>query len=333
MDKGKVFMRPAIPSDHTGILLITSGEDLWDGCDYLPSVLEDWLEEEEVKGKESKVRSFVFILVEEIVGFRSLNFQSENCAVKFAFRVKKKLRGKGYGREMRNIFEDHLEKCFPKNLVTLSCVPDWDLTDNELKSRKYGDLLLVRPYMVVCFKPSGVLMRKVEDLPQGLKVISNEEFKHVLKNKNVQERLLESNILHIDFTPIVLDSEEAIEYATDKDQTVMVEGSVDNPTSFSIFTNPYPVPNDRKCSGLDIFCENIAAYKNHFLSQIQLYKSNVKNQADDATETFLDIFCKEDQIPCMVETSNNLFGSGNRITYGSKNREVTRMYIYKKTYN
>ena len=325
----QVFMRTASLSDYSDILAITEGEDLWDGCDYLPGVLRDWLEDEDDKGEDCKIRSFVFVVSKQIVGFRSLIFQSKNCAVKSAFRVKKELRGKGYGREIRNIFEEHLRKYFQPSLVTLLCVPDWDLSDEELKSPHYGDLLLVRPYMVFTFKASNLVINSTDGI--SLTIISKEEFISVLRIESVTKRLIERNVLHIDFTPIVLDNDEAIECAADKDQIVMVEGSVKKPKSFSIFTNPYSVPKGKKCSGLDIFCDTETSYKAHFLAQMNLLKSKVENQEDDV-ETFLNISCKEDQVLCASEACNSLFGSNTKLGYGSKKRKITRMYIYKKTY-
>ena len=235
------------------ILSITRGENLWGGCDYLPNALEDLLREEHMNGKSSKIKSFVFIHQKQVIGFRYLEFQSKSCAVKLAFRIKKEYRGLGLGRQITKIFEDHLEKSFPKNLVTLSCVPDWDLSDEQLKSPKFGDLLLIRPYLVYCFKPSQTVANEGrEEDCIDIKVISTEEFKHVLQTKTVREKLLENDILHIDFTPIVLDNDEAVEYAANKDQVVMVEGVPDHPRSMSILTKPYNVPHGRLCAGKEI---------------------------------------------------------------------------------
>ena len=89
-------MRSAVPSDFFGILSITEGEDLWDGCDYLPFALKDILEEEHLNGETSRIKSFVFLYQEEIIGFHVLGFQSENFAVKFSFRIKKELQGLGF---------------------------------------------------------------------------------------------------------------------------------------------------------------------------------------------------------------------------------------------
>ena len=48
-------MRSAKPTDYSGIIAITEGEDLWDGCDYLPSVLRNWLKDEDAEGKACKI--------------------------------------------------------------------------------------------------------------------------------------------------------------------------------------------------------------------------------------------------------------------------------------
>merc|ERR1719431_682179 len=177
----KVKIRGAIPTDFESILSITDEENLWGGCDYLPNALESLLKEEHMNGESSKIKSFLFIYQKQVIGFRYLEFQSESCAVKLAFRIKKEYRGLGLCRQIMEIFEDYLDKSFPKNLVTLSCVPDWDLSDEQLRSPKFGNLLLTRPYLVYCFRTSQTVVSegREEDCPD-INVITKEEFKYVL---------------------------------------------------------------------------------------------------------------------------------------------------------
>ena len=99
--------------------------------------------------------------------FRSETFILVLILSKLAFRIKKEYRGLGLGRQIMEIFEDHVDKSFPKNVVTLSCVPDWDLSDEQLRSPKFGNLLLIRPYLVYCFRPSQTVISegREEDCP------------------------------------------------------------------------------------------------------------------------------------------------------------------------
>ena len=71
-------------------------ENLYGGLDYLPFALKAWLKEGEEP--ESYRRNLAFVLDGKIVGFISLYFQNSwKVCVKFAFRISKTIRGKGFG--------------------------------------------------------------------------------------------------------------------------------------------------------------------------------------------------------------------------------------------
>ena len=70
-----MIIREALVSDHDDILnIITKDENLYDGRDYLPYLLQDWLEDG--SDQNSNRRNLVFLLKgdNQIVGFRSIYF-------------------------------------------------------------------------------------------------------------------------------------------------------------------------------------------------------------------------------------------------------------------
>ena len=141
----QLVIRQGQLEDHDGILNITSQEELYRGMDYLPFALKSWLKEG--ADEKSNRENYVFTLIGNIVGFVSIYFQNAGkVAVKFAFRVSKHIRGKGYGRQITILLEQHLKKNHANLESTVSSISDMDLTDEEINSPKHGKLLAVKSY-------------------------------------------------------------------------------------------------------------------------------------------------------------------------------------------
>ena len=100
--------REALVTDHDDILNITKDENLYDGRDCLPDVLQYWLEEG--IDKMSNRRNLVFLLHNnQIVGFMSLYFQNGATVVAFfAKRITKDIRGMGFGRKLSELTVEYL---------------------------------------------------------------------------------------------------------------------------------------------------------------------------------------------------------------------------------
>ena len=132
--------------DYDGILNITREEDLYSGMDYLPYALKNWLKEGE--DETSNRVNFVFTLFGRIVGFMSIYFQNAGkVGVKFAFRVTKDIRGKGYGRQINLLVRNYLQEHYAKLDNTISAISHMDLNIDEIKSCKHGDLLTSKSYL------------------------------------------------------------------------------------------------------------------------------------------------------------------------------------------
>ena len=327
-----LILRLANLEDHNGILNITRDEQLYDGMDYLPHALKNWLKEAEVE--KSFRRNFVFLLAGEIVGFVSIYFQNEGKVVaKFAFRVCKGIRGKGYGKKITSLLEEYLKQHYPKLLSTLSVISDSNLREDEIKSSKHGDLLAVKSYYVYRIKAELFEYSSHTFVEPNLTKFSKDQFSNFLKG-NKAKRLFKGSLVHMNFIPILIESEDDIEFATRKRQIVLVEDSSSEMLkSLSILTLPYPVPNGNHRVSIDIFTDekNQESIKNHISYQLR----NITNEIGDKSrankgEYLLTIFT-EPQFASIVFDIMDGYGLQKYYTAdGSQNRRVNNMYIYQK---
>ena len=140
-----LIMREALLSDHDEILSITKDENLYMGRDYLPHLLQEWLKDG--SDQNSNRRNLVFLLKgdNQIVGFRSIYFQSGGTvAAFFARRIRKDLRGKGLGRRLLELTVEYLKSKFPLVTDSLVSIGNHDLPDSEFVNNSRNGKLLTR---------------------------------------------------------------------------------------------------------------------------------------------------------------------------------------------
>ena len=156
-----------------------------------------------------------------MVGFTSVYFQNNrSTAVKFAVRIAKELRGKGYGKMLDHLLQETLAKKYPQLGSFISVIVDQGKIEN-LGSPKFGKLLTVKAVLDYKFR-CNQLISLVEEGNTRLTTLSREEFAVALREHRVQH-LLESDLLHMQFVPVKPRTEEDIEFAVRKRQSVMVE--------------------------------------------------------------------------------------------------------------
>ena len=322
-----VVLKKAKLEDHDAILSITEEEDLFGGLDYLPFALKAWLIEGE--DLESSRRNLSFMLGNKTVGFMSLYFQDGGkVCVKFAFRVSKSIRGKGFGTRLTQLVGTYLKENFPALEKIISAIPDADLTEKEVNSEKLGDLLMKKSILIFFFDMENIIGAKVvEDNP--LYLIQKEEFANLLQLKNEVGQLLEHNIVHMNWVPVVLGTEADIEFATRKKQVVYLNGSLEDPSSFSILTLPYSVPNGNTRTSIDIFAKEKEDVKAQICQQIHHLAERNKTTTTDG-KTILSIFIDPCFVEAAVEAMQVLGLEKYWYVYGSQNRKVQHMYIYQK---
>jgi len=312
--------------DHDDILDITKGEELWGGLDYLPFALKPWLKEGE--DEKSNRRNLVFTIHEKMVGFMSIYFQNGGkVCVKFAFRVSRIIRGKGFGKQITALVGNYLRENFPNLETTISAIPDLDLPDEEIMSPKHGNLLAVKSVLVYTIRMESINVLEMEE--DDCKVITKEEFANVLSAKERTKNLLPHNFVHMNHVPVILETEQDIEFATRKKQIVLLKGSLDFPTSFSIFTLPYSLPNGNTRASIDIFGNDKDDVKKHIWQQMMLFGKRAKNVATRG-ETMLSIIVAQDMVEATVETMELLGLQKFKFINGSLKREPSNLYIYQK---
>ena len=152
----------------------------------------------------------------------------------------------------------------------ISAIPDADMPDQEIVSAKHGRLLTVKTIHDFKLRLAGVAqLAQVPGVdgdhggghPGLLRTLASQEFAALLRGGRLAH-LLESNMVHMNWVPVVLGTEVRagryafkyinldnipsqadIEFATRKRQVVLVDS--DN-TSLSILTLPYPCPGGRR---------------------------------------------------------------------------------------
>ena len=187
--------------------------------DYLPFVLDNWLCESSRPG--SLRENYVLLDGINLIGFVSVYFlNNRNTAVKYAVRVDKELRGKGYGKILEHLLQDTLTKKYPQLGSFISAIADHGEI-RQLGSSKFGKVLTVKAILVYKFR-CNQLSSLVEEGNPRLAALSREEFAGVLRAQRLRH-LLENDLLHMQFVVVRPHTEEDIEFAVRKRQTVMAE--------------------------------------------------------------------------------------------------------------
>lgn len=315
-------LREATVEDHDDILAITADEDLYGGLDYLPHVLLSWLQEGSCQ--TSNRRNLVFTLFGHIIGFRSLYFQNGGkvCA-RFGFRVTKFYRGQGFGKQMTILVRRYLHEKFPQVQFTLSVIPDNDMTDEQVNSPKQGSLVSVKSvlnYKICKEKSSPPLVLESPCFP-----ITKTEFADLLRDNDATQHLLDNNLVHMNWVPVIPETEDDIEFATRKKQVVLVNGAFQTPSSLSVLTLPFSVPKGNRRTAIDIFTNDSEEVKLHIYQHMK--RIWVGSTGGDI---FLSIVVSENNVKAAHDAMVNLGLGSFTYIYGSQQREISKMYFYLK---
>ena len=189
-----LVLKEAKSEDYEAIIAITAEENLFGGLDYLPAKLQGWLNEGE--DKVSCRHNLVFILKQKVVGFISLYFHNggKTC-VKFAFRISKMIRGQGYGKILSELVQKYLRDNFSTVEKVISAIGDHDLTDEEIRSPKHGEVLVVKSFLVYLIDMEKFTCPKSEE--NTFNLINKEEFAGILRSQENVGHLLEGNLIHM----------------------------------------------------------------------------------------------------------------------------------------
>ena len=244
-----MIMREAVLGDHDEILNITKDENLYDGRDYLPYNLQDWLKD----GIEqnSNRRNLVFLLKggSQIVGFRSIYLQNGGTVVFFcARRIHKDMRGKGFGKRICELTVEYLNSNFPLATQSILSIGNSNISDKDFDS-KPGKRLSEKTSKTYQLKVNDRILDKLAanvstslknlentTTENRFKFIAKDEYNQVLGNKQFVSAALENDMIVLNWVPVLIKAEENFDFAAKNSQYVLVEGSVQNPIALSIFT-------------------------------------------------------------------------------------------------
>ena len=141
--------------------------------------------------------------------------------------------------------------------------------------------------------------------------------------------------MHINFIPVLIESEDDIEFATRKSQIVLVEDSSSEMLeSLSILTLPYPVPDGNHRVSIDIFTEenSQASIKSHISHQLMNITNAIVNESRASECEYLLTIFTEPQFASTVFDIMDGYGLQKYYTAdGSQNRRVNNMYVYQKS--
>ena len=145
---------------------------------------------------------------------------NRNTAVKFAVRIEKELRGQGHGKILDHLLQETLTKKYPQLGSFMSVIVDEGKIRN-LGSPKFGNLLTVKAILDYKFR-CNQLISPAEEENTRLTTLSRDQFAGVLRAGRVRH-LLENDLLHLQFVPVRPRTEQDVQFAVRKRQSVMVE--------------------------------------------------------------------------------------------------------------
>lgn len=329
-----LLVRKAELEDYQSILDITKGEFLWQGLDYLPIALQNWLKE---ASQESNRKNIVFTLNGAVVGFESMHFQNGGEVVsRFGFRTRKDMRGKGFGRKMLELQLDYIKENFKQAVYALSAIPDIDIPDEAISSGKFGETLVKCRKIFLRVDLNSYKMPDQLNIPDigksDLTTLTKEQFRRILENSEGQfSRLTSNSCLYMNWVPILPVTKDDIQFAVRKNALTLVGGDVSLPESMSILTWPFPCPAGTRCS-IDLYCLTDQACIHHIYQQIRNLITSSNAATDNPTQSLtIEIALKEEQTEAAMKILKDLHLDVFRFRVSEKfNREFDSMYIYKQ---
>ena len=339
MTPNDLMLREALIADHDDILNITKNEKLYDGRDYLPHYLQNWLEQG--VDKQSNRRNLVFLLENKIVGFISLYFQNGGSVVAiFGKRITKDLRGRGFGERLADLSIQYAKQSYPLVAASLSCVPDYSLPDSKIYNPKNGQILTKRTFALYQIKfqeMTDLLLKHVAALPEPTNVnqfLTNDEFKQVLQDKAFVSEAFENETLITNLNPALLKTEEDIDLGVmNTHQYILLEGSIQNPIALSVFKFPFPVVDGKIRAMLDFYtCKPDDATGMSAVEHLTKHLVHF-NQCNDAVEnrvTIFEIFAFQDGLKRVIQDMEKADLGERHFICSTQKRVLQKSYIYKK---
>ena len=166
------------------------------------------------------------------------------------------------------------------------------------------------------------------------------KFAEILRSKNTQDLLL-GNLLHMNWIPVLLETDDDIEFAVRKKQIILAEGDYpNNISSFSILTLPYNVRNRNFKSSIDIFSKDgdKDATKAHIKFQLMNMAGMIRREAmiydiwntSPDSDIFFHIFVHQNLVNSVFEVMKGYGLQKHYYMHGVQNRDLCNMYVFQK---
>ena len=155
--------------------------------------------------------------------------------------------------------------------------------------------------------------------------VDKNEFATLLKMRSFR-KILENNVLNLNWVPIALETEDDIEFATRKNQVVLTEPQS---RSLSVLTLPYHVPAGVRFA-LDLWAEEEQQVLPHVQAQfenVQEYLKSFKTEENLFVSVMIRPGLSEPFLSYSKKTGLDQF----RHVRGAQRRDLGKMYIYEKS--
>jgi len=271
---GQVFYRKATLEDWEDIERVSQG--VYEGQDYLPSVFNAWIVEEET---ESIPRfNFVADLDGNIVGFFSLLFTRDLSTFTLsAERVAREVQGQGIGAHICRFaatFAREKQDAVGVPVHQVVSFADAFISDKSLERKLVAEgrllLTLAAPFFLLDISSLASWAKNKNLEESELKLAK--DLNEVWKSPN-WKRLVPEGVLHVNWDPFRPRSEEDLNYILNPKTRTLVKGA----DSFSIFTKAQKVPAGLRV-GLDIFTTNLTTFIHHLQFQLSLFCRNLPDK-------------------------------------------------------
>ena len=167
----KLYFRELTKEDIPAILDIS--KDIWEGDDYIPDVIERWLNEE----KHLTYGTFLDEEMKELVGFGRVKMYSNGVAWLEGGRVKVSYQKKGIGREQLKYAIDYATKVGAR------------VAQYDTSSRNFGSLALAKFYDFKEKKRMEVLQNDINELKLTDYDVSNIRRISIVEVKEIYKRI------------------------------------------------------------------------------------------------------------------------------------------------
>lgn len=227
----------------------------------------------------------------------------------------------------------------------MASISNHDMSDQEYHSPKHGRLLTMKAAIaykttmkIMAFQLGKYFAGPLDGDTRYHGFLTKDEFKQMLRNECFVRDALENETMMLNWVPIRLKTEQDRAYAAKpKNQHVLLEGSMEDPISLSVFTCPLPIQGGKIRSILDYFtCQpdnsSKASIVEHLAKHVIHYNNN-NNVSEKENEMMLDLefFTDEKYLKKIQDDMGRAgFRNNQQVNIGLQKRHFLNMGVFLK---